>query len=642
MKERKITLGVITANHSLLSYARQIAQEQNEDVEISSKALEEAVSVGKEMKRNGVEVIVSRGGTAHILRESLSIPILSIPLTSMDILKSIKNALPLGKQILLMNFRNQLSGIEIFEDLFAITLIQGVYYDLHSQERVISSARNQADVVIGGSNSINFAKKYGLAGIELQTSKETVASVFEDAKSVASSRREDQKNTERYRCIIDSTHDGIIAVDNNGLITILNRTAKDILKISADEVMGKPITRYVPDSQIIKVLQNQKPMVNKLEKINDDLFVSNHIPIELGGEVIGGVSTFQHVSNVIKAENEIRRSYAKGHISRYSIKDLIYKSKVMKDVIDKIEKFSATDSTIFISGETGTGKEIIAHSIHDLSHRRKGPFVAINCAAFPDQLLESELFGYEEGAFTGARKGGKPGLFELAHLGTIFLDEIGESPHNVQARLLRVLQEKEVMRIGGDRLIPVNVRVIAATNRNLNQAVRDGSVREDLFFRINMLNIHIPPLRERTGDIPILVDEITKKVSEKYKFDVLKIPEYCLQKLKGYSWPGNIRQLEHFLERLVLLSNSKFNEGIFDESYQQLVDYTWSIENSKETMTTPLSLKEFSSLKKKEDEAEIIRKALEDSRFCKSKTANDLGISRTTLWRKLKGMDNDL
>jgi transcriptional regulator, propionate catabolism operon regulatory protein len=642
MKERKIALGIITANNSLLGYARQIAEEQNEDIQISSKALEEAVSVGKEMTRNGVEVIVSRGGTAHILRETLSIPILAIPLTSMDILKSIKSALPLGKKILLMNFRNQLSGIEIFEDLFSINLIQGVYYDLDSQERVISSARNQADVVIGGSNSINFAKKYGLEGVELQTSKETVASVIEDARSVASSRREDQKKAERYRCIIDATHDGIIAVDNKGLITTLNRTAKGILKISADEVTGKPITSYVRDSQIMKVLQNQKPMVNKLEKINGDLFVSNHIPIEVEGEVIGGVSTFQHVSNVIRAENEIRRSFAKGHISRYSIKDLIYRSKVMKDVIDKIEKFSATDSTVFISGETGTGKEIIAHSIHDLSNRRKGPFVTINCAAFPDQLLESELFGYEEGAFTGARKGGKPGLFELAHFGTIFLDEIGESPHNVQARLLRVLQEKEVMRIGGDRLVPVNVRVIAATNRNLKQAVRDGKMREDLFFRINMLNIHIPPLRERTWDIPILVNQITKKVSEKYDFDVLQIPEYCLDKLKAYSWPGNIRQLENFLERLVLLSNSKFDEKIFNESYQQLVDYTWTIENSEETMTTPLSLKEFSNLKRKEDEAEIIKKALENSKFRRSKTANDLGISRTTLWRKLKGMDNDL
>jgi transcriptional regulator with PAS, ATPase and Fis domain len=288
-------------------------------------------------------------------------------------------------------------------------------------------------------------------------------------------------------------------------------------------------------------------------------------------------------------------------------------------------------------GETGTGKEILAHSIHNLGRRKRLPFVSINCSALPDQLLESELFGYDEGAFTGSRRGGKAGLFEIAHNGTIFLDEIGTTPKNVQTRLLRVLQEKEVMRIGGDRMIPVDVRVITATNKNLAKEVNEGRFREDLFFRINVLKIYIPPLRERSEDIPLLIKALIKRASEKYGIIPLSIPESSVKELLKYYWPGNVRQLESFIERLILLSDSKFKTNIFNELLYELYEYSSTARN--QTKATAGSFKETIQHKNKEFEAELLRKTLAETNFSKSKAAEKLGISRTSLWRKLKEIE---
>ena len=636
MPMESFKLGVIGSSIPLITCVRQIAEEENEDIQISLKGLEEAIPVGKEMEKAGVEVIVGRGGTSHLLRENLHIPVLTIPLTYLDILSSVKEAAQMGKRIFLITFRNKLSRTEIFEELFPIEFAQGIYYDTDSLEKVISSAAKQGyDVIIGGGVSMRFAKEYGLRSVELDTAKETVASVIEDAKAVAKSNKEEQAKTQRYRSIIDATSEGIIAVDQNGLITTINKSAREALKVNHGDPIGKPLKEYIARAQILRVLQTRKPLFNRLEKIKKDLFVSNHLPIMVGSEVIGGVSTFKDITNVMRAENEVRRSFAKGLVAKYSIDDFIHRSPIMKEVIKKAEKFSASDSTLLLSGETGTGKEILAHSLHNLGPRKKGPFVSINCAALPDQLLESELFGYEEGAFTGSRRGGKPGLFEIAHKGIIFLDEIGATSHSVQTRLLRVLQEKEVMRVGGDRLIPVDVRILAATNRDLSEEVHEGRMRDDLFFRLNVLHIQIPPLRDRIEDIPLLASVLMQRTSKKYELPLLRIPEAAMMRLKEYSWPGNVRQLENFVERLILLSQSGFNTDIFRELYRELMKDPSAKEPRGEEALPSLHDAQRS---RGESEAVIIRRALEKAQFSKTKAAKKLGISRTTLWRRLKGM----
>lgn len=636
MNDKKIKIGVIASSIPLINHVQEIAQKNNEEILISLMGLDEAVSIGKEMEKAGAEVIVSRGGTSHLLRKKLHIPVLSIPVTSLNILNSIKDAAQLGKRILLVIFNNKISGMEIFDHLFHIKLLQGIYYDHDSLENLISSAKNQGyEVVIGGGISMKLARKYGLKGVELQTAKETVASIIEDARSVAESKRKDQEQAERYRCIIDSISEGIVSVDQNGLITTINKTAKEVFGISHMDVNGNHIINYIPKAQILEVLQTQKSVINKLEKINNRSFVATHIPITVGTNTAGGVSILKDISNVMKAENEVRRSFAKGLIAKYCIADIVYDSLSMADLINKIKTFAPSGATILITGETGTGKELVAHSIHSLSRRKKGPFVSINCAALPDQLLESELFGYEEGAFTGSKKGGKPGLFEIGHKGTVFLDEIAAASKNVQIHLLRVLQEMEVMRIGGDRLIPIDVQVIAASNKDLGKEAQNGNFREELFFRLNVLQIHIPALRERIDDILLLADKFIQIASNNYGLKPFTIPKYFIKKMMEYSWPGNVRQLRNFIERLVLLSNSQFNPETFDEIYQELIQYTPNMKKPEKEATLT-SIKEQLDLNKKENDTSIIRKALEEAHFCKSKTAKLLGISRTTLWRKLK------
>ena len=635
-------LGVVASSPMLTDCVRKVAEDQGENIRVVMvRGLDEAIPIGKEMEQEGIEVIISRRGAASLLRENLRIPVLALPVTSLDILAAVKRATVYGSRILLPTFRQRLRGFEIIEEIFGIELVQGIYHNSASLGQLVQSAKEQdVDVVIGGGVTMKFAQKFDIPGVEIAISEEAVAFTIEDAKSVARSNREEQERTMRYRCILDSTSDGIVSVDQEGIITALNKAAKALLKIKQNSSEGEPIANCIHNPQILNTLQTHKAEFNRMEKINGNLFLTNHIPIMMGTEVVGGVSTFREISNVIKAENKVRRSFAKGLIAKYFIEDLIYQGPAMVEVIRKAKRYAASDSTILISGETGTGKEIIAQSIHNLTQRKKGPFVSINCAALPDQLLESELFGYEEGAFTGSRKGGKPGLFELAHKGTIFLDEIVSTPQSVQTRLLRVLQEREVMRISGDQLIPIDVRVIAAANKNLFDEVQSGRLREDLFFRLNVLTIHIPPLRERMEDLPPLIEALVKRISLKYKIKPVSIPAPYVSKLMQYPWPGNVRQLENFVERFVLLSEQEFSSNIFEEVFQELIDYRST--QREDGRTGMDSLKDYMQLKNQENESRIIWKTLEESNFCKSETAKKLGISRTTLWRKLKGWEKSV
>lgn len=600
------------------------------------KGLDEAIPVGKAMEKEGVEVIISRRGTAHILRENLHIPILSLPVTSLDILTSLSKAMLYGRRILFPVFREPIEALNIVENLFNIELIQSIYKDIESLRKLISKTKdNNIDVVIGGGTSIGFAKEYNVKAVEILISEESLILAIDDAKSVVQSQRAELEKRIRYQSIFELTSDGIISVDENGIITTINKAAKTYLNIPQEVQYGISLAKYLPKgSQILRNITARKPHFNKLEKIKDASFITNCTPIHVDAEFAGMVFTIKAVSDVVAEEKEVRKSLAKGLVSKYVIDDFVYQSDIMKQLIVKSKKFAMTDLAVLIYGETGTGKEIIAQSIHNESVRGKGPFVSINCASLPDQLLENELFGHEEGSFTGSRKGGKPGLFEIAHEGSVFLDEIMDMSMNVQNRLLRVLQEKEVMRIGGSQLIPVDIRIIAATNRKLSEEVYKGNFREDLFFRLNILSIDIPPLRERIEDIPILISELVKKISQNYDIPSYNIPKPFIRKLMGYSWPGNVRQLEGFLEKLIILSKGEQNlESIFKELYQELVEYNSARKYYNNNVT---SEEKISVHQKKPDEESPLLQALEKVQYNRMKAAELLGISRTTLWRKLK------
>lgn len=645
MKTSQCNIGVFISSMSISDSIKDIAKSRKDTFYYSYKSLEDSISVGKEFEAQGVEVLISRRGTAHLLRENLGIPVLSFPQSSLSVLASVKKAkekldIQEGRRmkVFMPNFRNEISGLEIVSEIFDVEFVQGLYQDSTSLSHIIAKAAKEGfDAVVGGISTMGYAIKYGLHFQELTNTKEDILETIENAKSAAYANREEKARSRRYQSIMDLASDAIFAVDSAGNISMLNQKTRDILEIKDDVAIGKSFSEVVPYDSIKKSLKNQSIVQDKIEKINNNMFVYNQVPLTVQNRTVGVVATLKEVAHVMRTENKVRRTLSRGFVAKYVLEDLIYASNAMEKLKNSIRELGKTDSTVVIMGETGTGKEVVAQSIHNIGSRSKMPFVSVNCGAIPDQLLESELFGHEEGAFTGSKKGGKPGLFEIAHQGTIFLDEIDSTSQNVQLLLLRVLQEKEVMRIGADRKIPVDVRVIAAAGKDLWAAVMSRTFRKDLFFRLNVLRITIPPLRNRGEDISLLLSYFTDYFSKKYGIEPISFPLPHLKKLLAYSWPGNVRQLKHFTEQIMLTSNFQKSMESIDFLIDELLQITDSEHTSKEIEPAPVKEKNLKLVDRNLENEQILR-ALKESQYSKAKAAELLGISRTTLWRKLKSM----
>ncbi len=637
MTGKPFVIGVFVSTPSVDENVKKLAAQQDDIIRISYQCLEESVIAGKKMEKEGVEVIISRRGTAFLLRENLLIPVVSFPQSSLDVLVSIKEATNQGRRIFLPSFRDKRSGLDMIGELLDIEFAQGIYTDSASLRQIISrAAKDGFEVVVGGGATMRSAAEFGLKYCELISSEQEVIETIENAKSVAQSQREQRATSQRYQTIVDAASDGIIAVDVTERVTMINQSARRTLNIQGQNAIGTPVSQLLPLTALSQVLRDKRPIRDKVENVKGEMFVFNHTPVMLGEEMIGVVSSFKEVSHVMRAENTVRRTLAKGFVARYVIDDLIHRHPALGQVADLCREFAKTDSCVLITGETGTGKEIIAQSIHNLSRRKTRPFVSVHCAALPEQLLESELFGHEEGAFTGSKKGGKPGLFELAHQGTIFLDEIDSTTLSVQLRLLRVLQEKEVMRVGAEQTIPVEARVIAVAGSDLWKSVREGSFRKDLFFRLNVLRISIPALRDRKEDIPELMTHFIFHYSRKYNISPPALPNSYLHKLIEYSWPGNVRQLKHFAEQLVLNCSFRYSADILDALFDELSRIVETEEQPRVRSTESGPLEGWLRISPTSTDAEKITAALEKARFNRTKAAAMLGIGRTTLWRKIK------
>jgi transcriptional regulator of aroF, aroG, tyrA and aromatic amino acid transport len=359
-----------------------------------------------------------------------------------------------------------------------------------------------------------------------------------------------KEKAEKLDAVLTSVQDGILAVDHKKIITQCNPAAAQILRFSDNEAAGMSIESLAAKLFINEALNRGRITRNRevfLESINSYCVVST-IPLRNhDGEVSGAVV-------VVRDAGEVRELFRKMTGAQpISFEDIPYVSPVMERVVRQARRYAASDSTVLIMGETGTGKELFARALHGNSRRGKAAFVPINCAAIPDTLLESELFGYEEGAFTGAAKGGKPGMFELANGGTLFLDEIGELSAHLQAKLLRALQERRVRRLGSPREQDVDVRIIAATNRDLEDLVARRAFREDLYYRLNVIPLLLPPLRDRSEDVELLANYFLRRFSGKLKRPVSEFGTAAMAKLRSYAWPGNVRELENVIERAVNL-----------------------------------------------------------------------------------------
>lgn len=365
----------------------------------------------------------------------------------------------------------------------------------------------------------------------------------------------EERDIEMNRIIDDISH-GVVVLSKDGRIKYTNKyAAEKVFKSKVEQVNGADITNFINHKELNDFIDKQEDEtdINNLQIVigNRHFIISVH-PMLSTENIFSGymlnINDTKIISEMINADRY------ENHIT---FNDILSESNKMLLTINQAKIFSASSSPILITGESGTGKELLTRAIHNLSDRSKKPFVAINCASIPEQLLESELFGYEGGAFTGSRKGGKMGLFEVANGGTVFLDEIGEMAHHLQAKLLRVLQEKKIRRIGSNKEDTVDVRIISATNQNLEEMVENNNFRLDLLYRINIFNIHIPPLRERREDIPLLVEHFVKFHSKRYGKEINSISPQVMNSLTQYSWPGNVRELQNVVERAVALAENK-------------------------------------------------------------------------------------
>lgn len=362
-----------------------------------------------------------------------------------------------------------------------------------------------------------------------------------------------EKRERDIQAVLDAATEGIIAIDIDGKITQLNTAAEDILGLRAEDVLGMPLGQVLTaDFPLLKTVKTGKSYDNEeihidTNKVSSNIITSGRPILDERGNPIGAVATMLAVSQVMDLIYSVTKPIT------ITFDEIIGESSEIRQV-KKLARLAAKgDSTVLIRGESGTGKELFARAIHMASLRADKRFVAVNCAALPETLLESELFGYEEGAFTGAKRGGRTGLFKYADQGTIFLDEIGEISYYMQAKLLRVLQEGSIRRVGSNKETPVDVRIIAATNRNLEEMIENRQFREDLYYRLNVIPIVVPPLRARKDDIPILANHFLNKISAKMNKPVTGISSEAMDKLLAYDWPGNIRELANVMERAVNL-----------------------------------------------------------------------------------------
>lgn len=357
----------------------------------------------------------------------------------------------------------------------------------------------------------------------------------------------------------------LIVVDKEGIVTYINKTYMSVLNVAPDEVLGQPIASVTPNTYTTRVLRTGKAITAYNWNINGYEMMASAVPIFEADELVGcfaysiSMNIWDHKSrleSLLVENNMLKGEVLKAHTSRYSFDDLIGEESQFLQAKILARQVARQDNTkVLITGESGTGKELFAHAIHNSSMRSSRPFVRVNCAAIPETLLEAELFGYEDGAFTGAKKGGRMGKFELANNGTIFLDEIGEMPMAMQSKLLVVLQEQVIERLGGNNPINVNVRVISATNRNLESMVEKGLFREDLFYRLNVVQIEIPPLRQRRGDIRQLVNAFLHCLNRRLHMHIKGVKDEAMEVLLKYSWPGNVRELENAMERAMSLAH---------------------------------------------------------------------------------------
>lgn len=596
-------------------------------VDIYLARLKRAIRLAKKLEQQEVSVIISRGGTASVIIKSLiQIPVVEIPISGQDLAHVFYEAKQITAlqrpKVAMVAFDNMIYDIESLSAILGINL---TIYRLETSEDIPATienvAKSDADIVAGGIKTVTLAAKKGLRNILIRSGAFSIRSAFAEAEKIILARKMEKEQAQKFIALADYSLEGIISINPQKTVEVFNPAAEKLLKIPAREIVGKPIDQVLIGIEVDLCLANQKHITGQTVQHGNSWITYNIAPIIVDRQLTGAIITFQDITHIQELEAKIRNQVvARRFVAKYHLDDIIGNSPQIKESKRIAREMAQVDNaTVLIFGESGTGKELFAQSIHNESCRKHGPFVAVNCAALPANLLESELFGYVEGAFTGATKKGKPGLFEMAHRGTIFLDEISEMDKYGQSRLLRVLQERQVMRLGDDKYIPIDVRIIAATNKKLSELVREGQFRQDLFYRFKVLTLNLAPLRKRSGDVVCLAQYFVQRFMAKYNKQVEIVPA-VYRYLQEYDWPGNVRELMYFLERLIIICSERLIT----------VDVVKQYWDDREDITPDTDVTDM------RPEVASIVAALKKCNSNISRAAQLLGMDRSTLYRKLK------
>lgn len=591
------------------------------------------------------DAIIARGYTAQktLTKYSETTPTIRVHISGYDIIRSVYECREKyhPKKIAICGLDESLSEAAGVCKILGVEA--NVYAPVRNQDlpQVLNKAiEDGCDALVSGYSANLLAGKMGLNSVVIQTGAAALSQAMDEAIYTVERIRHERVISQMYKTIIYSSDAGLLYVDREGIIRVRNHVARQMN--GNVSIMGKSLKMVISwlEPLFCSVMKNGKVETRLISIPGSKITVSVKCsPVIANNELSGVVFNLTDVTQIQELESQIRRKLSeRGLKARYTFDQIIHKSKEIDRVIQLAGRYAASDSNVIIIGETGTGKELFAQSIHNASKRKNGPFVAVNCAALPENLLESELFGYVEGAFTGTSKGGKMGLFEQAHGGTLFLDEVGEISMAIQTKLLRVLQERQVRRIGDNKVINVDVRIISATNKSIRKMADVGQFRRDLVYRLDVLRLFLPPLREREADVELLFVNQLQGMAKRNGQLPVKIEAGVFPLLCQYPFFGNIRELRNIAERVFVLHEGDIINAhdVHEALYPADLDMDPSFAISTGTGLAELTETQEQNSENFLGEEERLRQALKISGGNKGKAAKLLGIDRSTLWRRMK------
>lgn len=578
----------------------------------------------------GSEVIICHGGTGDAIRRSVGHSVVSIDRTDMDVIKTLRRAKQMSDEVILAAFRDEKHDREEIESILNMRIHHISYGSNAALAADVQRAYDRGlRVLVGGGVSKRYIEELGGTGFVIEPSQHSIRLALDHAVAIARQKREESMRHADLVAIFTQLQEGVLCIDAEERLVFSNPLAFRMLGLAPD-AREEDLSPFFGPLGLQDVLRTMSPRPDNVASMAGESFVVRSFPLTMHGNLRCAVAFFRDVPSLQKINRKIGEElYVKGFVARTGLEDIIGESRSMIDLKEKIRRFAKVDASVLISGETGTGKELVAHALHRESPRRRSPFVAVNFASLSPHLIESELFGYEDGAFTGAKRGGKMGLFEMADQGTLFLDEIGEISHELQLRLLRILEAREVMRVGGSRIFSVNVRIISASHRPLLELVHSGRFRLDLYYRLSTLKLPLPPLRERAEDIPLIL----RRLLHRHGKPESVISPDMFEALRGAAWPGNVRELLALVESyLILLDKPEADSKLFHSLLGE------NKSPAGRDGGIPPDWDPARPLKENLEAARLrfIRQAVKHHGGDRQLAALKLGISYTTLWRTLK------